>query len=51
MDKELHRILIPGGVLSPGEMLQIVELARELGLDGIHFGSRQDVILPLSESA
>ena len=51
MDKELYRILVRGGVLSPGEMLRIVELARDLGLSGLHFGSRHDIILPLRKEA
>ncbi|TXF90888.1 rubredoxin [Neolewinella aurantiaca] len=47
IDKKLFRILAAGGVISPGEMLRIIDLARDLGLDGLHFGSRQDIIFPL----
>ncbi|MEM6629630.1 MAG: rubredoxin [Bacteroidota bacterium] len=46
MIKNLQRVLIKGGVLSPSELKQIVEMAEKMGLDGIHFGSRQDIILP-----
>lgn len=49
MNSPLHRILVRGGVLSPSEMLRIIALARELGLDGLHFGSRQDILLPVAE--
>ena len=45
MRKNLSRILIKGGVLSPAELKHIVELAENLGLKTISFGSRQDVIL------
>lgn len=45
----LHRILVKGGVLSPAELLRITDLARELGLDGLHLGSRQDILLPLKD--
>jgi len=47
----LHRIPVKGGVISPGEMLRIIALARDLGLDGLHFGSRQDVLLPVENPA
>ncbi|WP_116107593.1 rubredoxin [Lewinella sp. IMCC34191] len=45
----LHRVSVKGGVLSPSELLTIIGLARELGLDGLHFGSRQDIIFPVRE--
>ena len=48
MKDSLHRILVRGGVLSPSEMLRVISLARALGLDGLHFGSRQDILLPVS---
>ena len=48
MKDPLHRILIRGGVLSPSEMLRVISLARSLGLDGLHFGSRQDILLPVN---
>ena len=44
----LYRIPARGGILSPGELLRIIALARRLGLDGLHFGSRQDVLLSCS---
>ena len=44
--KELNRLIINGGVLSPAELKYICETAENLGLDAISFGSRQDVIFP-----
>jgi len=46
MVKDLQRIFIKGGVLSPGELKQIIHLAETLGLKDIFFGSRQDIVLP-----
>lgn len=46
MRKNLQRILVKGGVLSPSELKQIVELAELAGLDALMFGSRQDILLP-----
>lgn len=47
---DLYRVMIKGGVLSPSELKQIVEMAEAMGLDFIHFGSRQDILFPLSEN-
>jgi len=49
VNTELHRVLVKGGVLSPAEMLRIIGMVRELGLDGFHLGSRQDILVPLKE--
>ena len=46
---ELYRALVPGGILSPGELLALIAFAREAGVDGLHFGSRQDVLFPATE--
>jgi rubredoxin len=43
---DLIRLAIKGGVLSPGELRNIVDMALEQGLDSISFGSRQDIIFP-----
>lgn len=46
MRRDLNRIIINGGVLSPAELKYICEAAENLGLDTISFGSRQDIIFP-----
>lgn len=49
MDKvktELNRILIKGGVISPSELLQVIDLVKACDLDYFHFGSRQDILFP-----
>jgi rubredoxin len=43
---ELTRLIVKGGVISPGELREIVNMALEQGLDSISFGSRQDIIFP-----
>jgi len=50
MKKQLQRIFIKGGVLSPGELKQIIKMAESLGLSTIKFGSRQDILFPYKES-
>jgi len=45
--KELKRVFIKGGILSPSELKQIVNYADSLGLKELHFGSRQDIIFPV----
>lgn len=46
MRQDLQRLLVKGGVLSPSELKQIVEMAESLGLETLHLGSRQDIVLP-----
>jgi rubredoxin len=43
---ELTRLIVKGGVISPGELRDIVNMGLEQGLDSISFGSRQDIIFP-----
>lgn len=43
---ELSRLIVKGGVISPGELREIVNMGLEQGLNAISFGSRQDIILP-----
>ena len=43
---ELTRLIVKGGVISPGELREIVNMALDQGLDTISFGSRQDIIFP-----
>ena len=46
MSYQLNRVIVKGGVLSPGELKYICESIESLGLDTISFGSRQDILLP-----
>jgi len=48
--QKLQRIFIKGGVLSPGELKQILRMTEELGLSTIKFGSRQDILIPYKAS-
>jgi hypothetical protein len=43
---ELTRLIVKGGVISPGELKEVVNIALQEGLDSISFGSRQDIIFP-----
>lgn len=47
---KLNRILIKGGVLSPIELKQILNMCQDLGLSNISFGSRQDVLFQPTEN-
>lgn len=49
MTKELQRVFIKGGVLSPGELKRVIELAEALNLTELSFGSRQDINFPVTE--
>jgi len=46
---DLKRIFIKGGIISPSELKQVISYAESLGLDALHFGSRQDIIFPAHE--
>ncbi|NKI31285.1 rubredoxin [Croceivirga thetidis] len=47
---DLHRILIKGGVTSPGELKDGIAMLEQAGLSTLSFGSRQDLLFPLSTS-
>src|SRR5690606_40734729 len=53
MDKDFNKLLIKGGILSPGELQMIVTTLMESGVKHISFGSRQDILfstyLPLKK--
>jgi rubredoxin len=42
----LIRVFVKGGILSPANLLKIMDLSRRLGNDNVHFGSRQDIMFP-----
>lgn len=50
MNDDLHRILIKGGVTSPGELKDIIIMLEAAGLKSVYFGSRQDILFPLMEA-
>lgn len=43
---EVTRLIVKGGVISPGELRNIVNMSLAQGLKDISFGSRQDIIFP-----
>jgi len=44
MIHEYSRVIVKGGVLSPGELKAILEVAEGLNLKTVAFGSRQDIL-------
>lgn len=38
------RVFIPGGILSPGDLLKICDACRSAGIKDIAFGSRQEIL-------
>lgn len=46
---DLIRAFIPGGVLTPRDLKKIIGIARDLGNEVVHFGSRQDIMFPGDE--
>lgn len=47
--RDLVRVFVKGGIVSPGDFLKILLVAEKLGAEHIHFGSRQDILFPVSE--
>lgn len=43
---DLIRAFVRGGILSPADLLKIIEISRSLGNRYILFGSRQDIMFP-----
>lgn len=43
---QLQRFQVKGGIISPGELLKLMDKAETIGLDALHFGSRQDILFP-----
>ncbi|WP_318312659.1 rubredoxin [Flagellimonas crocea] len=46
MNDDLHRILVRGGVTSPGELMESIGLLETAGVSEVFFGSRQDILCP-----
>lgn len=49
MNDDLHRILIKGGITSPGELKDNITMLEAAGLKEVYFGSRQDLLFPLKD--
>ncbi len=43
---DLIRVFVKGGILSPADLLGIMDISKALGNDHVAFGSRQDIIFP-----
>lgn len=50
MNDDLHRILLKGGVTSPGELKDVIIMLESAGLSEVYFGSRQDLLFPLKNA-
>ncbi len=50
MNDNLHRILIKGGVTSPGELKDSIAMLEAAGLKELYFGSRQDLLFPMQDA-
>ena len=50
MKKITGRILVPGGVLSPGELRKIVSTAHYYHTHSVAFGNRQDILMAVNEN-
>ena len=50
MNDDLHRIMIRGGVTSPGELKDVISMLEAAGLTQVYFGSRQDLLFPLKNA-
>ncbi|MEX2336408.1 MAG: rubredoxin domain-containing protein, partial [Fulvivirga sp.] len=50
MTKDLVRIFVKGGIISPGDLLKVADLSKQLGAPHLHFGSRQDILFSVKET-
>ncbi|MFT6867752.1 MAG: rubredoxin [Cyclobacteriaceae bacterium] len=49
--KDLVRVFVKGGIISPGDFLKIILIAEKLGAEFLHFGSRQDILFSAKEKS
>jgi len=47
--RDLVRVFVKGGIISPGDFHKIINTASNLGAEHIHFGSRQDILFPVND--
>lgn len=50
MRKILVRVLVKGGILTPSLLLYIIKAAKDSGVNHVHLGSRQDVLLEIKHN-
>src|SRR5882762_728889 len=48
--RDLIRVFVKGGFLSPAALLKIMELSKSLGNKYVLFGSRQDIMFPRNQA-
>ena len=49
--KDLVRVFVKGGIISPGDFLKVLLVAEKLGAEEINFGSRQDILFAAKEKS
>lgn len=49
--KDLVRVFVNGGIISPGDFLKTLLIAEKLGATYVHFGSRQDILFSAKEKS
>ncbi|HAS46472.1 MAG TPA: rubredoxin [Microscillaceae bacterium] len=47
--QQLMRVFVKGGIISPGDLLKVIDISNKLGNKYVHFGSRQDILFPATE--
>src|SRR6188768_1215816 len=47
---DLIRVFVKGGVMSPADLLKIMDISRNLGNKYVLFGSRQDIMFPANSA-
>lgn len=47
--KDLVRVFVKGGVITPGEFLKVIHIAENMGSRYVRFGSRQDILFSVQD--
>ncbi len=47
--KDLIRVFVKGGIISPTDLYKICEITEKVGNRYFHFGSRQDILFPAND--
>lgn len=48
---DLIRVFVKGGILSPADLLKIMDISKNLGNKYVLFGSRQDIMFPCNDAS